>query len=89
MHTQQLFAPFLVLFVKTKTTKNRRLSVVINKAVSAAILRPAVCVSDVMNKAGMRSKQIKHVPQGPLFGLRWQRANPHGAQIRKQKVFPL
>ena len=82
MHTQQLFAPFLVLFVKNiKQTKKQRLSVAINKAVSAAILRPAVCVSDVMNKAGMHRA---HFLRSSLA-----ESEPHGAQTRKQTVLPL
>ena len=37
-----------------------------NTTVGAAILCPAVCVSDVIKKAGLRGKRIKYVTRQPI-----------------------
>ena len=43
-----------------------------NTTMSAAIFCPAVCVSDVMNKASMCVRSIKYVRSQPFSALHWQ-----------------
>ena len=65
--SQQFFTRFLVVFVK-----HRRLTAAKNTTVSAAILCPTVCVSNVINKTEICGKNgIKHVTSHPFSALQW------------------
>ena len=56
MYMQQFFTQFLAIFVKKSTFE---------KNMTLTILCPVVCVSGVMNKAGMCDKSIKCVMSQP------------------------
>ena len=73
-----------MLFVKTLCLK------VMKTTMSAAIVCSAVCISDVINNAGIGSKVIKYIMSQPFllfFGEeRTKVAAPWRAQIRSKKV---
>ena len=75
---------YIMLFVKTLCLK------VMKTTMSAAIVCSAVCISDVINNAGIGSKVIKYIMSQPFllfFGEeRTKVAAPWRAQIRSKKV---
>ena len=87
-NTQQLLflTNVFVLFVN-----NRRLNIATEWA--CYHLCPAVCTSDVVNKACMSGKSMKYVTGRPFFSSSSRRANKHGCvlesiiskQARKKK----
>ena len=50
-------------------------------SVSADILCLAVCVCDIMNKAGMCGRSAHHEPAFSV--LQWKRVNQHGCTLRR------
>lgn len=71
--TEQFCTKFLVLFVKNQSLKVMKITL------SAVILCPAMCTSDVMNRAGRCGKSIQHLVSQPFSALHW------GAQIQSRK----
>ena len=78
--------PFMCLDLQKSTFESRK-----NTTASATILCPAVCISDVIHKAGMCSKDIENIiitSQIFLFFIGQERANmaaSRGAQIGSKK----